>query len=109
MCLTSTKEFWELTHIDSRARTSRLHLALGWSQALWNMFRSGHLEDENRQEDFGLFRSCVKIDSVDMLKFTYTHKSSICLVFSLTGFRFQIHIYMAVSYTHLTLPTIYSV
>ena len=41
----------------------RSHLALGWSQAHWIMFRSGRLEDEDRQENFGLFRSCVKIDS----------------------------------------------
>ena len=58
------------------------------------MFESDHLEDEDRQEDFGLFRSCVKIDSIDMLKFTHTHTSSISLVISLTGFGSQIYIYM---------------
>ena len=41
--------------MDSRARASRSHLALGWSQARWIMFGSGRLEDEDRQEDFGLF------------------------------------------------------
>ena len=82
-----------LTHVDLRARASRSHLELGWSQALWIVFGSGRLEDEDRQEDFSLFRSYVKIDSVDMLKFTLTHK------FNMFGFRFNwfwilnIHIY----------------
>ena len=61
--------------MDSRARVLRSRLALGWSRALWIVFRSSHLEDEDRQEDFGLFssfRSCIKIDSIDMLKFTHT-------------------------------------
>ena len=62
------------------------------------MFGSSRLEDEDRQEDFGLFRSCVKIDSVDMLKFTHTHTSSICFVFGLTGFGFQIYIYNLISF-----------
>jgi len=62
----------ELTHVHLRARASRSHLALIRSQARWIVFRSGRLEDEDQQEDFGLFRSCVKIDSIDMLKFTYT-------------------------------------
>ena len=62
----------ELSHVDSRAGASRSHLALGWSQARWIVFGLGRLEDEDRQEDFDLFRSCVKIDSVDMLKFTHT-------------------------------------
>ena len=81
----------ELSHVDSRARASRSHLALGWSQARWIVFGSGRLEDEDRQEDFGFCLSCVKIDSVDMLKITHT--SSICLVFGLTGFW--------ISYTHI--------
>ena len=65
----------ELTHVDSRAYASRSHLALGWSLARWIVFGSDLLEDEDRQEDFGLLvcvRSCVKIDSVDMLNFTHT-------------------------------------
>jgi len=33
----------ELTHVDSRARSSRSHLALGWSQALWIVFGSSRL------------------------------------------------------------------
>ena len=78
----------------TRARASRSHLALGWSQARWIVLGSGRLEDEDRQEDFDLFRSCVNIDSIDMLKFTHTHTSSIYLVFCLTGYRFQIDIYM---------------
>ena len=70
--LSFNKGVLELSHVDSRARASRSHLALGWSQAHWIVFGSDHLEDEDRQEDFGLFRSCVKIDSIDMLKFTHT-------------------------------------
>jgi len=35
-------------------------------------------------------RSCVKVDSVDMLKFTHT-QVSISLVFGLTGFGFHIN------------------
>ena len=76
---TFNKGVLELSHVDSRARASRSHLALGWSQARWIVFGSSRLEDGDRQEDLGLFslvmfRSCVKIDSIDMLKFTYTHK-----------------------------------
>ena len=48
------KRVLELTRVDSRARALRSHLALGWSQARWNMFGSGRLEDEDHQEDFGL-------------------------------------------------------
>ena len=69
----------KLSHGDSRARASSSHLALGWNQARWITFGSSRLGDEVLQEDFGLFslklfRSCVKVDSVDILKFTYTHK-----------------------------------
>ena len=79
----------ELTHVDSRARASRSHLALGWSQALWIVFGSSRLGEGVLQGDFGLFRSCVKIDSVDMLKYTHTHiQVSIRLIFGLTGFWF---------------------
>ena len=49
------------------------------------MFRSGRLEDEDRQEDFGLFISCIKIDSIDMLKFTHTHTHK----FNMFGFWFN--------------------
>ena len=83
----------ELSHVDSRARASRSHLALIWTQARWIVSGSSQLGERVLQEDFGLFRSCVKIDSIDMLKFTYTHKL-ICLVFSLISFEFRIHIYM---------------
>jgi len=34
-----------LTRVDSRARVSRSHIALGWSEARWIMFGSGRLED----------------------------------------------------------------
>jgi len=37
-----------------------------------------------------VFRSCVKIDSIDMLKFTYTHKFQYVLFFGLTGFGFHV-------------------
>ena len=47
--------------MDSRARASRMHLALGWSQARWIVFGSSRLEDEDRQEDFGLFRLCLDL------------------------------------------------
>ena len=66
-----------LTHEDSRARAA--HLALGWSQARWIAFGSSRLGEGVLQENLGLFslrlfRSSVKVDSVDMFKFTYTHK-----------------------------------
>jgi len=48
------KEVFELTHVDSRARASRSHLALGWSQALWIVFGSSRLGEGVRQEDFNL-------------------------------------------------------
>ena len=62
----------ELSHVDSRARASRSHLALGWSQARSIAFGSRWLGDKKNLQF--VFRSCVKVDSVDMLKFTYTHK-----------------------------------
>jgi len=43
-----------LTRVDSRARASRSHLALGWSQARWIMFRSSRLGEGDQQENFGL-------------------------------------------------------
>ena len=63
----------ELSRVDLRARASRSHLVLGWSQARWIAFGSSRLGERVLQEDFSLFRSCVKIDSVDMLKFTHAH------------------------------------
>ena len=63
-CLALTKEFLKLTRVDSRARASRSHLALGWSQALWIVFGSSRLEDEDRQEDFGL---CLVYLSLDLV------------------------------------------
>jgi len=59
-CLASTKDskpVLELICVDSRARASRLHLELERGQALWIMFGSSHLGDED-----GLFRSCIRID-----------------------------------------------
>ena len=60
-----------------------------WNESTWR-------RSSTRRLQFVLslvvFRSCIKIDSVDMLKFTHT--SSICLVFGLTGFGFRIDIYM---------------
>ena len=51
----------ELSHVDSRARTSRSYLALGWSQARWIVFGSTRLGDGVVQEDIGLFslRLCL--------------------------------------------------
>ena len=69
----------ELSHGDLRARASSSHLALGWSQARWITFGSSQLGEGVLQENLSLFslrlfRSCVKVDSIDMLKFAYTHK-----------------------------------
>jgi len=78
--LSFNKGVLELTRVNSRARVSRSHLALGWSNALWIVFGSSRLGEEvpTRRLRFVfslvVFRSCVKIDSVDMLKFTRTHK-----------------------------------
>jgi len=44
----------ELSHDDSRARASRSHLALGWSQARCIVFGSSRLEEGVLQEDLGL-------------------------------------------------------
>ena len=52
-------EIVELTHVDSRARALRLHLALGWSQARWIVFGSSRLGEGVLQEDFGLCFVCV--------------------------------------------------
>ena len=44
--LASTKVFFEFSHVDSRARASCSHLALGWSQARWIAFGSSRLGDK---------------------------------------------------------------
>ena len=44
----------KLTHVNSRARMSRSHLALGWSKALWIVVGSSQLGEGVLQEDFGL-------------------------------------------------------
>ena len=54
----------ELTHVDSRARASRSHLALEWIQALWIMFESSRLGEGVLQEDFGLFSFSLCLDLV---------------------------------------------
>ena len=60
------------------------------------MFGSSRLEDEDRQKDLDLFKSCVKIDSVDMLKFTHAQVNMLgfrfnrSLVFGLTSFGFHV-------------------
>ena len=87
----------ELTYVVSRAHASRSHLVLGWSQALWAVFRPSPLGDEDRREDLylGLFilelRSCVKIVSFDMLKYIYTNSK--VLVFCLIVLDFQEYIF----------------
>ena len=58
-----TVKMLKKTCVDSRARTSRSHLTLSWSQALWNEFGSSRLEDEDRQEDLSLF-SLFSLDLV---------------------------------------------
>ena len=62
--LSFNKGVLELTHIDSRARESRSHLALGWSQALWIISGSSRLGEGVLQEDFGLFRLSLYLDLV---------------------------------------------
>ena len=56
----------DLPRVDSRARASRSHLALGWSLAHWIVFGSSRLGEGVLQEDLNvfslvLFRSLVKI------------------------------------------------
>ena len=78
-------------------QVSRSHQVLGWSQALWIVFGSSRVEDEDQQEDlylglfWFLFRFCVRIVSFDMLK--YTHKSSKFIGFCLTVLGFQEQIF----------------
>ena len=49
----------ELTHVDSRARALRSHLASGWSQARWIAFGSSRLGEGVLQEDLGLCLVCL--------------------------------------------------
>ena len=92
----------ELSHVDLRARASRSHLVLGWSQARWIVFESSQLGDGVLQEDLGLFCLDVldlvlKVDSVDMLKFTiHTQVSSLLVLvflFNRSWFSCQKHRY----------------
>jgi len=57
--LSFNKGVLELTHVDSRARASRSHLALGWNQALWIVFGSSRLGEGVLEEDFSLFSLCL--------------------------------------------------
>ena len=54
----------ELTRVDSRARASRSHLELGWSQARWIGFGSSRLGEGVLQEDLGLFSLRLYLDLV---------------------------------------------
>ena len=53
-----------LSHGDSRARASRSHLALGWSQVRWIGFGSSLLGEGVLQEDLGLFSLRLCLDLV---------------------------------------------
>ena len=53
----------EISHGDSRARTSRSLLALSWSQAHWIVFGSSQLGDGVLQEEIDLF-SLVCLDLI---------------------------------------------
>ena len=86
------------------------------SHACWiTVFGPSRLEDEDRQEDLGInslvcLDPFVKLRIVDKLKCT-THTSFMFwdLVFMNSLIKTSLHGLYAVSYTHLTLPTIYSV
>ena len=56
------KGILELSHVDSRARASSSHQALGWSQARWIMFGSSRLGEGVLQEDIGLFNLRFYLD-----------------------------------------------
>ena len=62
--LNFNKEDLERTHVDSRARASRSHLVLGWSQARWIVFGSSRLGDGVLQEDIDLFSLRLCLDLV---------------------------------------------
>jgi len=54
----------ELTHIDSKARVSRSHLVLRWSQTLRIVFGSSQLGEGVLKEDIGLFSLRLFLDLV---------------------------------------------
>ena len=95
-CLASiknSKSVLGLTHVDSRARASRLHLALEWSQAIWIRFGSSRLEDEDRQEDlhlglFSFYLDLCKDRIVLICSSIHTQKFK-TFDFGLTGFGFS--------------------
>ena len=65
----------KLTHVDSRARVSRSHLALGLSKLVGLCLDRVVLKmriDKKTSACLVCVISCVKIDSIDMLKFTQT-------------------------------------
>ena len=49
----------ELSRVDLRARASRSHLVLGWSQARWIAFGSSRLGEGVLQEDLDLSLVCL--------------------------------------------------
>ena len=86
-------------------KSSRVKIAsaLCWSQARWIIFRSNRLGEGVLQEDLGLFslrlfRSCVKVDSIDILKFICTHKFKVWFWFNPFWFSCQKHRYISYMY-----------
>ena len=71
-CLASTKEFWNTCRFKSSrvkiASSTRLESSL--LDRIW--IESTQRKSSTRRLQF-VFRSCVKIGNVDMLKFTHTH------------------------------------
>ena len=64
-CTRMTKRIvLKLTHVNSRDHTSRLCIALGWSQTLWIVFGSSRLGEGVLQEDFSLFSFSLCLDLV---------------------------------------------
>ena len=49
-------------------RASRSHLALGWSQAIWIVFGSSHLGEEDRQKDFALSLFVYMFINLDLVQ-----------------------------------------
>ena len=94
-CLTSTKGVLELIRVDSIAHVSKIasstRLESSSLDRVWIESTRRRSSTRRLQFVFSLleFRSCVMIDSVDMLKFTHTHThKSLKFVFGLTGLDF---------------------
>ena len=98
----------ELSHGDSRARASRSHLVLSWSQARQIAFGSSRLGDKKTSACLVkiLFRSCVKVDSVDILKFTQTSFNMFGFWFNRFWISYQKHRYISYMYIGFYLYTI---